>query len=227
MATIRHTDGPRTPTNQSQPSRRAVDQWRAGWQAEARPDCDGGWPQCDTRRQRAAERRDERLQPVSPLNTFICHDGSQHWALGCELTITNISSLLSSHLQHQISGQTWPNKQNADPSSCSSHSSPLQSCQRMLSASITCCQKEDDWVMSNGSLVSNIYHFLLSSDYLALTAQCSAWITNLGCYQHFSGETLERLWELVGWILLTFLLMTLLDNIGPPTLRNIVVFHSI
>ena len=43
----------------------------------------------------------------------------------------------------------------------------------------------------------------------------------------FSGDTLTRLLGLVGWILLTFLLMTLLANTGPPTLKNILDFHSI
>ena len=111
---------------------------------------------------------------------------SQHFHLSSldhcctEQTITNIST---TNISPEI--QTLPNKQNADPTSCSSHSSLLQSCQRMLSASITCCQKEDDWVMSNGSLVSNIYHFLLSSDYQPLTG-----LTNLGCYS----ISLEKHW---------------------------------
>ena len=76
MATRRHTDGSRTPTNQSETSRRPADQWEPGWQVEARPDCDGGWPQPWHQKTASwwlAGQREAPATLLSPLNTFISH----------------------------------------------------------------------------------------------------------------------------------------------------------
>ena len=95
MATRRHTDGSRTPTNQSETSRRPADQWEPGWQVEARPDCDGGWPQPWHQKTASwwlAGQREAPATLLSPLNTFISHPSPlTDWGLE---TITEISHQL-------------------------------------------------------------------------------------------------------------------------------------
>ena len=235
MATRRHTDGSRTPTNQSETSRRPADQWEPGWQVEARPDCDGGWPQPWHQKTASwwlAGQREAPATLLSPLNTFIYHrspltedwlrTGNNNWNLPttshqkylfwlCQINRTQKIPVLSStqlskdvvSFYYLLSKRRWLS--NVQWFSCVKYLSFLIIIR--LSgphwSSLACCAVLDHQPGLSPTVL---------------------WRQRGEEREH---STVKRLPELVGWILLTSLLMSLLANIGPPTLRNIPVFHSI